>query len=342
MKKKIKTKSGDTFLLPLRENRICISNALKDAVYNAPELMLHFLTLNVDEKVEDFIKNHSHMIEQIDNGNLKYYLNELLLSSKPSTYIIKMRNLGLLEYIIPELIQCEAVYQHDKFHKYDVFEHCIYTMDNTPPDLSLRLAGLLHDIGKPSTYKIIKGYPTFHKHDVIGASITYKILKRLGYNKPMIRSVVQLVRLHMYHYTRSWSDKAVKRFIKKVGIDDTNIENLSELPLFKLRAADRMGGGTKYVAVTELQKKFEDRIRKVYYKSIEENREKRIFQMENKLNGISKHELERIFTPEVVEDEGIFDNIIEYLYKLVSNNKIPNKKLDLLGESVRYIKLNYC
>lgn len=342
-KKKIKTKDGQIFLVPITNKGISLTEDLENTIYETPALMLHLITFPLTKSTKAFIKKHSHMLEQSDKGDIRYYFNELLLSERPSDYFILMRDLNILEIILPELSKCQGVYQNGQFHKYDVFYHCIYTADNVENELTLRLAALFHDVGKPATYKIIKDHATFHKHDVVGASITYKALKRMGYNKSIVKNVVHLVRLHMYHYTKSWSDKAVKRFIRRADINDSNINNLSELPLFKLRAADRMGGGTKHTAITEVQKKFEDRIRTVYQKMNEEAKEQTLIQKEAKLNGINRFELERIFTPEVVEveDEGFFEYIIDYLYTLVLGNKIPNKKLELLSETVRYIKLHY-
>lgn len=342
-KKKIKTKDGQIFLAPISKKGLSLTEDLKETIYETPALILHLITFPLTKNTRAFIKKHSHMIEQADKGDIRYYFNELMLSEKPSDYFVLMRDLNILEVILPELNNCIGVYQNGQFHKYDVFYHCIYTADNVENELTLRLAALFHDVGKPTTYKILKGHATFHKHDVVGASITYKALKRMGYNKSIIKNVVHLVRLHMYHYTKSWSNKAVKRFIKRADINDNNINNLSELPLFKLRAADRMGGGTKHTAITEVQKKFEDRIRNVYQRMKEEEKEQTILQQESKLDGINRFELERIFTPEIikVEDENFFEYIIDYLYTIVTTNKIPNKKLELLSETVRYIKMYY-
>lgn len=207
-------------------------------------------------------------LKKIPKDHIRNELNHIFLCKKPSKYFKLMHTLGILKEIMPELDDCVDVYQDKRYHKWDVFHHCLYTGDNIEPNIILRIAGILHDIGKPPTREVSKEKGvTFHKHDMAGVKLAKKLLTRLGYENKVKKEVLKLIRLHMYHYTRNYSDKAILRFIKKAEITDDNINNLGDFPLFKLRAAERLGNGFKKVPVTLKQKDFEERIIKVYKKS---------------------------------------------------------------------------
>ena len=129
----------------------------------------------------------------------------------------------------------------NKFHKYDVYYHLLYTMDAAPKENSeVRIAALFHDISKPFT-KSIKSdeeNASFYNHEVVGAIVTKKILKRLKFSNEIINKTEKLVKFHMFYYTEEWTDSAVRRLLRKVGTDLLN-------DLFILREADRIGNGTK-------------------------------------------------------------------------------------------------
>jgi poly(A) polymerase/tRNA nucleotidyltransferase (CCA-adding enzyme) len=171
-----------------------------------------------------------------------------------------MSRIGVLSIILPELNHCVGVKQDPKYHKYDVFKHGIYTCDNIEPVLELRWAAILHDIGKPDTKEKKGGRVTFHKHEVVGANLARVALERLRFKKQVVSEVVHLIRLHMYHYTRDFTDTAVRRFIKNANIKEEDLNNIENLPLFKLRKAERKGNGFKTIPITERQHDFEKRI----------------------------------------------------------------------------------
>jgi len=207
-------------------------------------------------------------LRKVPKEHIRNELNHVFLCKRPSKYFKLMHILGILREIMPELDNCVDVDQDKRYHKWDVFHHCLYTGDNIEPDLTLRIAGILHDIGKPPTREVTKEKGvTFHKHDMAGVKLAKKLLTRLGYENKIKKEVLKLVRLHMYHYTRNYSDKAILRFIKKAEITEEHIDNLCEFSLFKLRAAERLGNGFKKVPVTLKQKDFEERIIKVFKKS---------------------------------------------------------------------------
>lgn len=153
---------------------------------------------------------------------------KMLSAQKPSIGIEYMRESGLLNLVMPELEVCYGVEQPRQFHKWDVYWHSLYTCDALPADnYALRLAGLLHDIAKPSC----KVDMTFYNHDVKGLETAENILKRLKFSNADVAYVGNLIKNHMYNYTSEWSDPAVRRFMKRVGVDFLE-------DLFKLREAD--------------------------------------------------------------------------------------------------------
>ncbi|MBQ3648068.1 MAG: HDIG domain-containing protein, partial [Spirochaetia bacterium] len=108
----------------------------------------------------------------------------------------------------------------------------------------LRMAALLHDIGKPRCFKVRDGVNTFYGHENVGTEMAHEILRRLKFSKADETRICHLIKNHMFHYTEDWSDGAVRRFIARVGL-----ENMSDL--FKLRFADRAGAmGDKKFACT--------------------------------------------------------------------------------------------
>lgn len=178
---------------------------------------------------------------------------KLLTTDVPSVGIEYMRKSGLLELSIPELAVCFGVEQN-RFHAYDIYYHSLYSCDAAPKSMPLiRLAALLHDIGKVNTRRLSEeGEYTFYNHEVIGARMARRIMKRLKFSNSDIETVNNLILNHMFHYTDDWSDGAVRRFMRKVGV-----ENIPDL--FTLREADRIGNGTR-TGLPEPIRKLQDRI----------------------------------------------------------------------------------
>lgn len=171
----------------------------------------------------------SSMIAKVSAERIRDELDKLMESEKPSAGIELMRTTGLLGHIIPELLEGYGVEQN-RYHAYTVYEHNIRTADEVSGDVGLRLAALLHDVGKPS----VKQGEHFYGHEKTGGRIARRVLSRLRYPGRVVDRVAHLVEQHMFRYEPNWSDAAVRRFIMRVGV-----KHLDDI--FELRRADRAG-----------------------------------------------------------------------------------------------------
>ncbi|GAA5106175.1 CCA tRNA nucleotidyltransferase [Haloechinothrix salitolerans] len=170
-------------------------------------------------------------ITRITAERVQAELSKLMLGAKPRLGIELMTHTGLAEHIIPEVPGMRLAIDEHHQHK-DVYEHSLTVLDQaidletrheptSGPDLVLRLAALLHDIGKPATRKFTEGGGvTFHHHEVVGAKMARKRLRKLRYPKDVINDVSQLVFLHLrFHgYGKGeWTDSAVRRYVTDAG-----------------------------------------------------------------------------------------------------------------------------
>lgn len=195
------------------------------------------LGFKIEDKTERAIVKLAGALKFIANERIRDELVKILASDRPAEGIQKLHDLKLLNYILPEVEEGYGMKQN-KHHVYTVFDHSVLALKHCPnPAWQVRLAALLHDVGKPRTKKIIKGEATFYNHELVGARMVEKIMKRLHFSAEDSRRVVNLVRNHMFYYNVDEVTAAsVRRLIVKVGE-----ENLSDL--IDLRIADRLGSG---------------------------------------------------------------------------------------------------
>jgi poly(A) polymerase len=154
----------------------------------------------------------------------------LLLSEHPRAGLELLRDGGLLAAWMPELEAMVGVEQGG-FHIYDVFDHSTRTVAGVPADLVTRLAGLLHDVGKPPTHVVdAHGKHTFYDHPGVGATITTDLLTRLRFSNDDIASTALLVRHHLrpiQYDPREWGDAAVRRLVRDIGDQRTRLLDLA-------------------------------------------------------------------------------------------------------------------
>ena len=191
------------------------------------------LRMTIETGTADAIVTSAHLATALSGERIQQELDKILLAERPSTGIRLLSDLGLLAVLCPELEICKTIPQ-DKAVAQDVFEHSLITVDATPPDLVLRLAGLFHDVGKAET--MADGH--FHQHEFVGEAITRRVLRRWKYPKDTVSAVTHLIRHHMFWYQADWTGSAVRRFIRKVGL-----ETIPDL--FALRRADNIGSGLR-------------------------------------------------------------------------------------------------
>lgn len=140
-----------------------------------------------------------------------------MLAKKPSTAFDIMRRTSILSIICPELLESVGVVQN-KWHAYDVWGHAMACMDACKPEPVLRIAALLHDVGKPRTraYSDKTEDYTFYEHERVGAEMAEPLLARLRFSNEERAKIVALIRHHLICYSDSWSDAAVRRWLRRV------------------------------------------------------------------------------------------------------------------------------
>lgn len=212
------------------------------------------LGFTIEEDTFEAIRQSLDVAGKVSAERVRDEIMKLLEAEKPSVGIEYLKDAGLLALCLPELAQCVGVEQN-KYHLFDIYYHSIYSCDAVPRQYPLiRFAALLHDVGKvPTRNTGSDGDYTFYNHEVVGSRMVRRIMRRLKFSNEDTQTVVNMVANHMFHYTSEWTDGAVRRFMRKVGL-----ENLEEL--FILRRADREGNGMRGglpAPIRELKKRIE-------------------------------------------------------------------------------------
>lgn len=257
----------------IRNRKIRAVGSARQRFIEDPVRMLRAFSLSarlgyrIDHRVLHAARKLSRKIKESPAERIRDELNEILLSKKPSRQLRQLESVGLLKHVLPFVSRNVGVTQDRRFHKYDVFTHLLKACDSAPPYLLLRMAALLHDIGKYSVREEDKDRIKFHNHEMAGEIMARNMLTNLLYPKDFIEDVTFLVRKHMYNYDRKWTDRAVRRFIREIGITSKNVKHLENIHLFQLRIADRKGNGLKRDPVTQKQRDFEARLRRVFAES---------------------------------------------------------------------------
>ncbi len=197
------------------------------------------LDFNIEEKTEKALEKKKGLLEMISKERIRDELIKILMSEHPDKGLEKMRETGILQYVLPELEEGYGIGQN-KHHIYTVWEHNIRALmhavaKNWP--LEIRLASLLHDIGKPRTKEGNGPDSTFYSHEIASAKMTARILARLKFPNKFSEKVLKLVRWHLFFSdTEVITLSAVRRLITNVGQ-----ENIWDL--MKVRFTDRVGMG---------------------------------------------------------------------------------------------------
>lgn len=196
------------------------------------------LDFAIEEETYLALPRAAGILSEIAMERIRDEFDRILAHERPSVSIDRLHETGLLEVFLPELASSYGVSQN-RYHAFDIFYHSLFSADQAPREnRAVRLAALLHDLGKVDTRRIEDGRVTFYNHQVFSARKAETFLRRLRYPNDERERVVHLIAMHMFHYDSEWTDSAVRRFVRSVGT-----EHLDDL--FATRAADTMGNGLR-------------------------------------------------------------------------------------------------
>ena len=197
------------------------------------------IEFNIEKETAEAIKKNSIWLEAISQERIRDEFVKIIMSDKAEEGIELLRELNLLKYIIPELLDNYGVSQN-KHHIYDCYQHAIKSLGYAAKkkfNMHVRLAALLHDIAKPKVKSGEGEEATFYNHEIVGAKITFQILNRLKFSRKDVEKITKLVRFHLFYYNvGEVGESSVRRLLKNVGP-----ENIEEL--LQVRQADRIGSG---------------------------------------------------------------------------------------------------
>jgi len=187
------------------------------------------LLFSVDPGVRQAMTDMAERIEIVSAERNQAELSKLLLSDQPTPGLALMVSTGLAEYVLPELPALRLERDEHNHHK-DIYEHTLTVLEKAialeksrhhQPDLTLRLAALLHDIGKPATKRLEPGgQVSFHHHDVVGGKLALRRLRALKYSNEITDAIVQLIDQHLRFHgygDSGWTDSAVRRYVRDAG-----------------------------------------------------------------------------------------------------------------------------
>jgi len=183
------------------------------------------------------IKKYAESLREIAQERIKDELVKIIMSNRAHFGIMYLQETGLLKYIMPELERGIGITQNHH-HPYDCYYHGIYSLEHATTEnysLEVRIAALLHDIGKPYVKEGLGTRSTFYNHAQFGAKVAKTILKRLKFPKKFIDRVAHLVEFHLFYYeTDVVTEAGVRRMLRRLGKE--NIKDFMEV-----RMCDRIG-----------------------------------------------------------------------------------------------------
>ena len=186
------------------------------------------LNFTIDESVLVAIKEMAHRLSIISSERVRDEFIKIIMSDNPRLGITLLVECGLADIFLPEIPKLKLEIDEHHHHK-DVYEHSLTVLEQAialesrlgAPNLTLRLAALLHDIGKPKTKALIPGGGvSFHHHEVVGAKMAKERLGTLRFDNHIVKDVGQLVFLHLRFHgygSGEWTDSAVRRYVRDAG-----------------------------------------------------------------------------------------------------------------------------
>lgn len=187
------------------------------------------LNFAIEESTLRAMKDMAERISIVSAERVRDEFSKLLMSANPRSGITIMVETGLAKLVIPEIPKLKLEIDEHHHHHKDVYEHSITVLEQAiaqeerlgGPNLIIRLAALLHDIGKPKTRALIDGGGvSFHHHEVVGARLARERLKNLRFSSEIVESVETLTALHLRFHgygDGEWTDSAVRRYVRDAG-----------------------------------------------------------------------------------------------------------------------------
>ncbi len=193
----------------------------------------------IEPKTEQAIIANAKWMKEVSQERIRDEFLKIIMSPRAAEGVEKLRELGLLEYVLPELLEGYGCGQN-KHHIYDCYTHSLKALEFAAKknfNMHVRMASLLHDIGKPKAKSGAGPDSTFYNHEMIGAKIARAVLARMKFSRKDSDKIVKLVRYHLFYYNvGEVGEASIRRLVRNVGK-----ENLEEL--LQVRMADRIGSG---------------------------------------------------------------------------------------------------
>ena len=193
----------------------------------------------IEPKTAVAIKKSIDWMRFVSAERIRDELMKIIVSDKAAEGIELLRELGLLKHIIPELEEGYGVGQN-KHHVYEVYKHnllCLQFAAKKKFNKYVKMAALLHDVGKPRVKSGEGADSTFYNHEIVGAKMCRQILNRLKFSKKDVEKITKLVRYHLFYYNvDEVGEASVRRLVRQAGP-----ENMEEL--LQVRMCDRIGSG---------------------------------------------------------------------------------------------------
>ncbi|MDT3698720.1 MAG: CCA tRNA nucleotidyltransferase [Thermincola sp.] len=192
------------------------------------------LNFTIEDDTLRAIGSNAALIKKTVPERVRDELVKILTSPVPSAGLRLLQSTGLLQYVLPELQACFKFDQRNPYHDKDVFDHILAVVDHSPNESIIRLAALLHDIGKPRTFTVDeKGVGHFYRHNIVGQEMSRKILARLKFDNQTVEVVGKLVGEHMSKLQNPRLS-TVKKLIRRTGLSNMG-------RLMALQKADEAG-----------------------------------------------------------------------------------------------------